>query len=49
MNALPCTLPVKVHDQALHATWRDTTIFMKGTTRSWCDLWLPNYDPAEHR
>jgi len=30
MNALPCTLPVKVHDQILHAIWRDTAMFMKG-------------------
>jgi hypothetical protein len=41
MNALSCTLPVEVHDQVLHAIWRDTAMFMKGTTRSWCHVGLP--------
>jgi len=34
MNALPFTLPLEVHVQVCHATWRDSTMFMKGTTRS---------------
>jgi hypothetical protein len=49
MNVLPCTFPVEVHAQALQATWRGSVMFMKGTTRTWCNLRVPTYDPAEHR
>jgi len=41
MNALPCTLPVEVHDRVFHAICRDTAMFMKATTRSWCHMGLP--------
>ena len=51
MNALPCTLPVEVHDQVLHAIWRDTAMFVKGILLHAAGaMWgFPNYDAVEHR
>jgi hypothetical protein len=46
MNALPCTFPVEVQDQVLHAIWRDSAMFMKGTTRSECHVGLPKLRPS---